>query len=109
MPIARSLALSPAAERALADGRALLTELRDWLASLPATEHDGSTLANSIRQLDDFFLLVVVGEFNAGKSETSCPVSPLERVDHVPVGLHVHDRPAASLRFVEPLIEAANT
>jgi hypothetical protein len=31
---------------------------------LPAT----TTLANSIRQLDDLFLLVVVGEFNAGKS-----------------------------------------
>jgi small GTP-binding protein len=68
MPIARSKALSAAAEQALAEGRALLAELRDRLARLPATEHDTITLANSIRQLDDLFLLVVVGEFNAGKS-----------------------------------------
>ncbi len=68
MPIIRSRALSTAAEQALTEGRALLAELRDRLARLPATEHDTTTLANSIRQLDDFFLLVVVGEFNAGKS-----------------------------------------
>ena len=68
MPITQSRALSPVAERALTDGRALLAELRDWLARLPATEQYSATLANSIRQLDDFFLLVVVGEFNAGKS-----------------------------------------
>jgi small GTP-binding protein len=68
MSIARSRALSPAAERALVEGRALLAELRDRLARLPATEQDTTTLAHSIRQLDDFFLLVVVGEFNAGKS-----------------------------------------
>ena len=68
MAITRSKALSPAAEQALAEGRTLLAELRDRLARLPATEHDTTTLANSIRQLDDLFLLVVVGEFNAGKS-----------------------------------------
>jgi ribosome biogenesis GTPase A len=68
MPIARSRALSPAAERALAQRRTLLAELRERLARLPATEQDTTTLAHSIRQLDDFFLLVVVGEFNAGKS-----------------------------------------
>jgi small GTP-binding protein len=33
-----------------------------------ATEHDQAALASSIRQLDELFLLVVVGEFNAGKS-----------------------------------------
>jgi len=33
-----------------------------------ATEHDRSALLSSIRQLDELFLLVVVGEFNAGKS-----------------------------------------
>jgi ribosome biogenesis GTPase A len=68
MAITRSKALSPAAEQALAEGRTLLAELRDRLARLPATEHDTVTLANSIQQLDDLFLLVVVGEFNAGKS-----------------------------------------
>lgn len=60
--------LTPAAERRLADARALLGDLRDLLARLPATDPDLSTLVASIRQLDDLFLLVVVGEFNAGKS-----------------------------------------
>lgn len=60
--------LTPAAERRLADARALLGDLRDLLARLPATDPDLSTLVASIKQLDDLFLLVVVGEFNAGKS-----------------------------------------
>lgn len=60
--------LTPAAERRLADARALLGDLRDLLARLPATDPDLSVLVGSIRQLDDLFLLVVVGEFNAGKS-----------------------------------------
>jgi small GTP-binding protein len=33
-----------------------------------ATEPDQAALASSVRQLDELFLLVVVGEFNAGKS-----------------------------------------
>jgi len=33
-----------------------------------ATDHDQAALASSIRQLDELFLLVIVGEFNAGKS-----------------------------------------
>lgn len=63
-----SRVLSPSAERQLAEGRALLAELRDALARVPAADADAATLARSIRQLDEFFLLVVVGEFNAGKS-----------------------------------------
>jgi small GTP-binding protein len=52
----------------LAEARQLLAELRDRLTSIPATQQDSSALSLSIRQLDDLFLLVVVGEFNAGKS-----------------------------------------
>ena len=68
MAILRSRVLGAEAERLLVEGRDLLAELRDALARVPATEHDAAALATSIRQLDDFFLLVVVGEFNAGKS-----------------------------------------
>ena len=64
----RSRVLGGAAERQLSDARQLLAELRDALARVPATAADATTLSASIRQLDDFFLLVVVGEFNAGKS-----------------------------------------
>ncbi len=52
----------------LAKGRQLLAELRDALTRFGANAADQTALARSIRQLDDFFLLVVVGEFNAGKS-----------------------------------------
>lgn len=45
-----------------------LTKLQVALARFPASEEDRATLEQSVRQLDELFLLVVVGEFNAGKS-----------------------------------------
>lgn len=33
-----------------------------------ATKEDSQTLQRSIEQLEDLFLLVIVGEFNSGKS-----------------------------------------
>jgi small GTP-binding protein len=63
-----SRVLDAAAERHLAETRALLAELRDVLARAPATDADARTLGTAAAQLDDVFLLVVVGEFNAGKS-----------------------------------------
>jgi len=63
-----SRVLDPAAERQLADARRALDELATTLATVPATAADTATLTGAVRQLDDFFLLVVVGEFNAGKS-----------------------------------------
>ena len=49
-------------------GRELLAHLRDALTRFGASAEDQAALASSIRQLDEFFMLVVVGEFNAGKS-----------------------------------------
>ncbi len=63
-----ALALSPDLQRQLNSGRELLAELRDALTRFGAPEADQAALTASIRQLDEFFLLVVVGEFNAGKS-----------------------------------------
>jgi small GTP-binding protein len=60
--------LDPALQKQLGDARQLLAELRDSLTRFGATAEDQAALAASIRQLDEFFLLVVVGEFNAGKS-----------------------------------------
>ena len=60
--------LDPALQRQLAEARHLLGELRDALTRFGATDDDQAALRTSIRQLDEFFLLVVVGEFNAGKS-----------------------------------------
>ncbi|MGE0450512.1 MAG: dynamin family protein [Vicinamibacterales bacterium] len=52
----------------MAEAREVLARLSDELLHIGATSADTRALEASIRQLDDFFLLVVVGEFNAGKS-----------------------------------------
>src|SRR5437773_1096695 len=48
--------------------RAALTELDAAIASVGASVEDRAVLADAARGLDELFLLVVVGEFNAGKS-----------------------------------------
>jgi small GTP-binding protein len=55
-------------ERLLADERRALGALLAVLARLEVAPDDQETLQRSVRQLDELFLLVVVGEFNAGKS-----------------------------------------
>ncbi len=60
--------LTRTGERQLADAREHLGRLRDLLVALPATAPDLEALVSSMRQLDELFMLVVVGEFNAGKS-----------------------------------------
>jgi small GTP-binding protein len=52
----------------LADERELLAEVGAGLERSDAPADDLRTLAESTGQLDELFLLVVVGEFNAGKS-----------------------------------------
>jgi small GTP-binding protein len=52
----------------LAEERRLLGELQVVLARLDLPAADQEALARSVAQLDELFLLVVVGEFNAGKS-----------------------------------------
>ncbi len=52
----------------LGQERALLEDLRVMLARLDAGPDDQRHLAQALRQLEELFLLVVVGEFNAGKS-----------------------------------------
>jgi small GTP-binding protein len=60
--------LSEQTDQQLTAARRLLVDLQVALAAVPATAADAATLADSVRQLDELFLLVVVGEFNAGKS-----------------------------------------
>lgn len=60
--------LSREQEDLLKRTRNVLAQLRDLMADAGATEQERSALAESIRQLDEFFLLVVAGEFNSGKS-----------------------------------------
>ena len=60
--------LSADQEKILQRERSFLNDLRVKLVDYGATRADLDTLGQSIRQLDDLFLLVIVGEFNAGKS-----------------------------------------
>ena len=60
--------LDASSEAQLREARELLAALRDALTQFGAAEADHAALISSIRQLDELFLLVVVGEFNAGKS-----------------------------------------
>jgi small GTP-binding protein len=55
-------------DQQLTAARRLLGDLQTELAAVPATMEDSATLADSVHQLDELFLLVIVGEFNAGKS-----------------------------------------
>jgi len=48
--------------------REMLTRLQVVLAGFDVTPADQKTLQDSLRQLDELFLLVIVGEFNSGKS-----------------------------------------
>ena len=52
----------------LAENRRLVGDLQQALARFDASEEDQATLQRSALQLDELFLLVVAGEFNAGKS-----------------------------------------
>jgi small GTP-binding protein len=60
--------LSPQQQDLLRDERELLTEVAAVLERNDVAAAERSALAESLRQLDELFLLVVVGEFNAGKS-----------------------------------------
>ncbi|MFL6196649.1 MAG: dynamin family protein [Thermoanaerobaculia bacterium] len=52
----------------LAENRRLLADLQQALARFDASAEDQATVKRSALQLDELFLLVVAGEFNAGKS-----------------------------------------
>lgn len=52
----------------LKDEKEALERLQLALAGFEVTPEDQKTLQKSLRQLDELFLLVIVGEFNSGKS-----------------------------------------
>jgi small GTP-binding protein len=60
--------LTPAQDELLKDERRLLSRLRVALSRFDAAAEHQEALDRSIEQLDELFLLVVIGEFNAGKS-----------------------------------------
>jgi small GTP-binding protein len=60
--------LSDSEDALLGRERELLVQLAGDLARLDASAEDQARLDASLQQLDELFLLVVIGEFNAGKS-----------------------------------------
>ncbi len=60
--------LTSAQEALLKQTRDALGRLRDTLADSAADPAGRAALVDSIRQLDELFLLVIAGEFNSGKS-----------------------------------------
>jgi small GTP-binding protein len=60
--------LSPQEDKILRQERAVLESLQIALTRLDAGDEDLELLKNSLDQLEEMFLLVIVGEFNAGKS-----------------------------------------
>ena len=60
--------LSPDQDELLKEERRVLGRLRLALSKFDAAPEHQQALEKSIDQLDEFFLLVIVGEFNAGKS-----------------------------------------
>ncbi len=60
--------LRPEDQQLVSEERRVLETLRDALVRLEATPENLEALSRSLQQLDELFLVVVVGEFNAGKS-----------------------------------------
>lgn len=60
--------LDPAQEELLKEERRILSRLQVAMARFDAGPEHQAALEASIQQLDELFLLVIVGEFNAGKS-----------------------------------------
>lgn len=60
--------LTKTQEALLQRERTLLEDLRVYLARLGATDEDLALLQQTRQQMEELFLLVVAGEFNAGKS-----------------------------------------
>jgi small GTP-binding protein len=60
--------LTEAQQELLKTERRWLTNLQTMLVNFGADPEDQAALKRSVGQLDELFLLVVVGEFNAGKS-----------------------------------------
>ncbi|MCA1558800.1 MAG: dynamin family protein [Acidobacteria bacterium] len=60
--------LTPSQDELLKEERRVLARLHTALVKFDASPEHQAALERSIEQLDELFLLVIVGEFNAGKS-----------------------------------------
>ena len=72
--------------------RSVLSDLRVALTPANISEADKVALADSIKQLDELFLLVIAGEFNSGKSSfiNALLGANLQEVGVTPTTSHIH-------------------
>lgn len=84
--------LSSEQQELLKRTRDTLGQLRDALGQTTASDEDREALADSIKQLDELFLLVIAGEFNAGKSTfiNALIGEDLQDVGVTPTTSHIH-------------------
>ena len=87
----------------LAAETALLDRLGGLLADYPATEEDRDALRRAAEQLGELFLLVIVGEFNAGKSAF---INALIGAEVMPEGVTPTTSVINLLRFGEEATES---
>ena len=90
--------LSKQQQDLLAAETAILERLAAALDTFPATEADRDDLAQATQQLGELFLLVIVGEFNAGKSAF---INALIGADVMPEGVTPTTSVINLLRFGE--------
>ncbi len=98
--------LNEAQKRIWAEERAVLQRAVDVLSGWEAAPADLEHLRRALQQLDELFLLVVVGEFNSGKSalinallgEAFLPEGPTPTTDRVYILAH---GPAGATEFVQ--------
>jgi ribosome biogenesis GTPase A len=69
--------LNETQDKLLVNERNKLNDLRAVLTEFNASNEDIKILGDTIKQLDELFLLVVVGEFNSGKSAFINALLPL--------------------------------
>ena len=65
--------LDPTQQDVVREERRILNDLRASLVRFGATDETMAPLERSIEQLDELFLLVVVGEFKPGRARSSMP------------------------------------
>jgi small GTP-binding protein len=90
--------LSEQQHRLIDDELLLLARVREILDRYPAAPQDVVELKRAAEQLDSLFLLVVVGEFNAGKSAF---INALVGADVMPEGVLPTTAVINRLRFAE--------
>jgi len=106
--------LNETQKRIWTEERAVLQRALDVLTGWEAAPADLEHLRRALQQLDEFFLLVVVGEFNSGKSalinallgEAFLPEGPTPTTDRVHILAH---GPAGFPEFVQEDVRVLRT